>query len=77
MYTFVTVILSLGYFLILIRGVMRTLQAIATRIPPRLARYSDVDEIQDQGDLGRVLSPSIARTADVAVEAAHHDRDDL
>jgi hypothetical protein len=64
MYTFVIVILALGYLFILIGGIMHTLQALATRIPPRLLRYSDVDETQHEGELGRVLPPPIARHAE-------------
>jgi hypothetical protein len=64
MYTFVIVILALGYLLILIGGVMHTVQALATRIPPRLLRYSDVDENQDEGELGHALPSPIARHAD-------------
>jgi len=53
MYTFVTVMLSSGYLVILTVRVTHSLRTLVTQTALRLARYSDANEDLREGELAR------------------------
>jgi len=75
MYTFMVVTLFLGYFFILIFGLLHVARDLVTRTSPRLVSYSDLEADRDDELLGATQLPSAEQIANWAIDQGPHKRE--